>query len=112
MPAEVLLARAFVEKRFFDLIDLDAFGSPSALIQLVLQVLAFDGVLLLASTDGRPPPAMTGGEPSVTSGLQHGSIQPAGRCVAAAASLARQAGVRVSCSPCSPSAKAAPSAWL
>ena len=55
MPAEVLLARAFVEKRFFDLIDLDAFGSPSALIQLVLQVLAFDGVLLLASTDGRSP---------------------------------------------------------
>ena len=55
MPAEVLLARAFVEKRRFDLIDLDAFGSPSALIQLVLQVLAFDGVLLLASTDGRSP---------------------------------------------------------
>lgn len=55
MPAEVLLARAFAEKRFFDLIDLDAFGSPSALIQPVLQVLAFDGVLLLASTDGRSP---------------------------------------------------------
>ena len=55
MPAEVLLAHALADKRFFDLIDLDAFGSPSALIQPVLQVLAFDGVLLLASTDGRSP---------------------------------------------------------
>ena len=55
MPAEVLLAHALTDKRFFDLIDLDAFGSPSALIQPVLQVLAFDGVLLLASTDGRSP---------------------------------------------------------
>ena len=55
MPAEVLLARAFVEKRFFDLIDLDAFGHPGALIQPALQALGTDGILVLASTDGRSP---------------------------------------------------------
>ncbi|MGC6484003.1 MAG: N2,N2-dimethylguanosine tRNA methyltransferase [Synechococcus sp.] len=54
-PAEVLLRRAYLDKQHFDLIDLDAFGCPNALLQAVLQVLAFDGVLLLASTDGRSP---------------------------------------------------------
>ena len=53
--AEALLARAYLEGRFFDLIDLDAFGAPGALIQPVLQALRFEGLLLLASTDGRSP---------------------------------------------------------
>ena len=53
--AEVLLAQAYLEGRFFDLIDLDAFGAPGALIQPVLQALRFEGLLLLASTDGRSP---------------------------------------------------------
>lgn len=50
-----LLARALIERRCFDLIDLDAFGSPNALLQPALQVMAFDGVLCLASSDGRGP---------------------------------------------------------
>ena len=54
-PAEVLLRRAYLDKQHFDLIDLDAFGSPNALLQAALQALAFNGVLLLASTDGRSP---------------------------------------------------------
>ena len=54
-PAEVLLRRAYLEKQHFDLIDLDAFGCPNALLQAALQALAFNGVLLLASTDGRSP---------------------------------------------------------
>lgn len=55
MPAASLLARAFLDGHCFDLIDLDAFGASGALLQPVLQVLRFEGVLLLASTDGRSP---------------------------------------------------------
>ncbi len=51
--AEVLLARAYIDKCFFNLIDLDCFGSPNSLLQPVLRVLAFDGILMLSSTDGR-----------------------------------------------------------
>jgi tRNA (guanine26-N2/guanine27-N2)-dimethyltransferase len=55
LPAEVLLRQAYLEQRSFDLIDLDAFGCPNRLLQATLQVLAFGGILLLASTDGRSP---------------------------------------------------------
>ena len=54
-PAEVLLAQAYLDHTFFDLIDLDAFGAPGSLLQPALQVLRFEGILLLASTDGRSP---------------------------------------------------------
>ena len=54
-PAEALLSCAYLEKRLFDLIDLDCFGCPNALLQPVLQVLAANGLLLLASSDGRSP---------------------------------------------------------
>ncbi|MDP6193993.1 MAG: N2,N2-dimethylguanosine tRNA methyltransferase [Prochlorococcus sp.] len=54
-PAEALLSRAHYEGRCFDLIDLDGFGCPNALLQPVLNVLANEGVLLLASSDGRSP---------------------------------------------------------
>jgi tRNA (guanine26-N2/guanine27-N2)-dimethyltransferase len=53
--AEVLLGQAYLDGRFFDLIDLDAFGAPGSLIQPALQALRFEGLLLLASTDGRSP---------------------------------------------------------
>ena len=53
--ADQLLAKAYLGGHFFDLIDLDAFGAPGALLQPVLQVLRFGGILLLASTDGRSP---------------------------------------------------------
>ena len=51
--AEVFLAKAYLNKCFFDLIDLDCFGSPNSLLQPVLKVLAFDGILILSSTDAR-----------------------------------------------------------
>ncbi len=51
--AEVLLAKAYLEKTFFNLIDLDCFGCPNSLLQPVLKVMSFNGVLILSSTDGR-----------------------------------------------------------
>jgi tRNA (guanine26-N2/guanine27-N2)-dimethyltransferase len=54
-PAERLLREAYLEHRFFDLIDLDPFGCPNALLQSTLQAMRFGGVLLVASTDGRSP---------------------------------------------------------
>ena len=53
--AERLLRQAYLDQTFFDLIDLDAFGCPNALLQSALAVLRFDGLLVLASTDGRSP---------------------------------------------------------
>ena len=55
VPAERLLCQAQLEGHRFDLIDLDAFGQPGALLQPALQVLAPEGILVLASTDGRSP---------------------------------------------------------
>ena len=54
-PAERLLREAYLEHRFFDLIDIDPFGCPNVLLQSTLQAMRFGGVLLLASTDGRSP---------------------------------------------------------
>ena len=53
--AERLLRQAYLDQTFFDLIDLDAFGCPNALLQSALAVLRFNGLLVLASTDGRSP---------------------------------------------------------
>ena len=53
--AEQLLSHAHATGQFYDLIDLDGFGQPGALIQPALQTLAFNGILVLASTDGRSP---------------------------------------------------------
>ena len=51
--AQQLLAGCLVEGRRFELVDLDAFGCPAALVPLSLEAVAFGGVLYLASTDGR-----------------------------------------------------------
>ena len=59
LAAERLLRQAYLDQTFFDLIDLDAFGCPNALLQSALAVLRFGGVLILASTDGRSPTGMT-----------------------------------------------------
>ena len=53
--AQRLLAGCLVRGRRFELVDLDAFGSPSALLPLALEAVAFGGILYLASTDGRSP---------------------------------------------------------
>lgn len=55
--AHRLLADCLLRSERFDLVDLDAFGSPYALVPLALESIALDGVLYLASTDGR---GMTG----------------------------------------------------
>ena len=55
LAAERLLRQAYLDQTFFDLIDLDAFGCPNALLQSALAVLRFGGLLILASTDGRSP---------------------------------------------------------
>ncbi len=53
--AQRLLAGCLVRCRRFELVDLDAFGSPTALLPLALEAVAFGGILYLASTDGRSP---------------------------------------------------------
>jgi tRNA (guanine26-N2/guanine27-N2)-dimethyltransferase len=53
--AQRLLAECLQERRRFELVDLDAFGSPSALLPLALEAVAFGGLLYVASSDGRSP---------------------------------------------------------
>jgi tRNA (guanine26-N2/guanine27-N2)-dimethyltransferase len=53
--AQKLLAACLLRERRFELVDLDAFGAPLALLPLALEAVAFDGVLYLASSDGRSP---------------------------------------------------------
>ena len=53
--AQKLLAGCLLREQRFELVDLDAFGCPVALVPLALEAVAFDGVLYLASTDGRSP---------------------------------------------------------
>lgn len=50
-----LLARCLIERVRFDFLDLDAFGSPAALLPLALEAVRVGGILYLASTDGRSP---------------------------------------------------------
>jgi len=51
--AQRILSKAYLEKRFFDLIDLDCFGCPNSLLEPLIRVLSFDGIVMLSSTDGR-----------------------------------------------------------
>ena len=53
--AQQLLADCLLRGEHFTLVDLDAFGCPTALLSLALEAVALDGVLYLASTDGRSP---------------------------------------------------------
>ncbi len=53
--AQQLLADCLLRAERFSLLDLDAFGCPTALIPLALEAVGLDGVLYLASTDGRSP---------------------------------------------------------
>jgi tRNA (guanine26-N2/guanine27-N2)-dimethyltransferase len=53
LPTQHVLYQAAIEKNYFDLIDLDAFGNPSALIPASLQALKFGGLLYITCTDGR-----------------------------------------------------------
>ena len=53
--AQNLFAGCLQRQERFELVDLDAFGCPSALVPLALEAVALEGVLYLASTDGRAP---------------------------------------------------------
>lgn len=53
--AQRLLAHALIEAQRFDLVDLDAFGCPSALVPLALEAVRLGGLLWLTSSDGRSP---------------------------------------------------------
>lgn len=53
--AQQLLAAALVQRRRFDLVDLDAFGCPGDLVPLALEAVRVGGLLYVASTDGRSP---------------------------------------------------------
>ena len=55
LTAQKLLAGCLLQERRFGLLDLDAFGCPSALVPAAVEALQFGGVLYLASTDGRSP---------------------------------------------------------
>jgi tRNA (guanine26-N2/guanine27-N2)-dimethyltransferase len=55
LTAQALLAGCLIRQERFALVDLDAFGCPSALVPLAVEAVAFGGVLVLASTDGRSP---------------------------------------------------------
>lgn len=51
--AQQLLAGCLGREQRFELVDLDAFGCPAALVPLALEAVCFGGVLYLASSDGR-----------------------------------------------------------
>jgi len=53
LTAQALLAGCLQRQERFELVDLDAFGCPMALVPLALETVSFGGVLYLASTDGR-----------------------------------------------------------
>ncbi len=53
LTAQRLLAALVAAGEHRELIDLDAFGSPLAMLPAALEVVALGGVLYLASTDGR-----------------------------------------------------------
>ncbi|WP_254979653.1 N2,N2-dimethylguanosine tRNA methyltransferase [Cyanobium sp. ATX 6A2] len=53
LTAQQLLAGCLERRQRFELVDLDAFGCPTALLPLALEAVALDGALVLASTDGR-----------------------------------------------------------
>ncbi len=55
LTAQKLLAGCALREERFDLVDLDAFGAPTALLPLALEAVRFGGALYLASTDGRSP---------------------------------------------------------
>ncbi|MEB3199469.1 MAG: N2,N2-dimethylguanosine tRNA methyltransferase [Synechococcaceae cyanobacterium] len=53
--AQSLLAGCVQRRQRFQLVDLDAFGCPTALVPWALETVSLDGVLYLASSDGRSP---------------------------------------------------------
>jgi tRNA (guanine26-N2/guanine27-N2)-dimethyltransferase len=53
LPTQHVLYQAAIDRAYFDLIDLDAFGNPLAFIPGCLAALRSGGLLYVTSTDGR-----------------------------------------------------------
>ncbi|XP_060181696.1 tRNA (guanine(26)-N(2))-dimethyltransferase isoform X2 [Lycium barbarum] len=52
LPATRLLAECYVRKDYFDLIDVDSFGSGSSYLRVALDAMKLGGLLYITSTDG------------------------------------------------------------
>lgn len=52
LPATRLLAECYVRKDYFDLIDVDSFGSGSSYLRVALDAVKLGGLLYITSTDG------------------------------------------------------------
>ncbi|KAL6530403.1 hypothetical protein OROHE_014756 [Orobanche hederae] len=52
MEANRLLTECFLERDYFDLIDVDSFGSESSYLRAAMCAVKFDGLLYVTSTDG------------------------------------------------------------
>ncbi|KAJ0100955.1 hypothetical protein Patl1_06730 [Pistacia atlantica] len=50
--ANRVLSECYLKKEFFDLIDVDSFGSDSSFLRNVFNAIKFNGLLYLTSTDG------------------------------------------------------------
>ncbi|XP_044462262.1 tRNA (guanine(26)-N(2))-dimethyltransferase [Mangifera indica] len=50
--ANRVLSESYLKREFFDLIDVDSFGSDSSFLRNVFNAIKFDGLLYLTSTDG------------------------------------------------------------
>ncbi|MEB3307736.1 MAG: N2,N2-dimethylguanosine tRNA methyltransferase [Cyanobacteriota bacterium] len=55
LTAQQLLVGCLQREQRFELVDLDAFGCPTALLPLAIAAVSFDGVLYAACSDGRTP---------------------------------------------------------
>ena len=51
--AERFLYNSCVNKKFFNLIDIDCFGCPNYLFQPAIRSLSFEGIIIISSTNGR-----------------------------------------------------------
>lgn len=50
--ANRVLSECYLKREFFDLIDIDSFGSDSSFLRTVFNAVKRDGLLYLTSTDG------------------------------------------------------------
>jgi tRNA (guanine26-N2/guanine27-N2)-dimethyltransferase len=53
LHANRLFSECYLQKEFFDLVDIDSFGGDSSFLRSALCVVKIGGLLYLTSTDGR-----------------------------------------------------------
>lgn len=52
LDANRLLTECYLERDYFDLIDVDSFGSESSYLRTAINAVKLDGILYVTSTDG------------------------------------------------------------